>query len=54
MKVKELIEKLSKLPQDADVLFQDGDYQDSSSYVIEIDYQEKASWGRSANTVLFR
>lgn len=54
MTVKELIATLSRLPQNAQVLREDGDYKDSTSNLREIDYQEKATWGRSANTVVLR
>lgn len=54
MVIRELIAALSRLPQDAQVLREDGDYKDSTSNLREVDYQKEATWGRPANTVVLR
>lgn len=52
MTVAELIEKLKKFPADAKVFYKDGDYQDAISPVALLEHNEKAMFGRSANSVV--
>lgn len=52
MTVKELIEKLKDLPENAKVLYLDGEYKDSTSEVKVLNYTDKSSFGREGNTVI--
>lgn len=47
MKVRELIEQLRKLPQEADVLYEGGEYKDDYRDVCQVKYKDKLGWGKS-------
>lgn len=52
MTVAELIKKLQELPQDAEVLYEGGEYLGDCRHVNEVDYQKDTDWGRKGNTVV--
>lgn len=52
MTVRELQEKLSKLPSDAHVVFSNGEYKGSTSHVHNVKYVKESTLGQSGNTVI--
>jgi hypothetical protein len=46
MKVKDLIKALSSLPQNADVLYEGGEYKDDWRDVYKVKYEENLGWGK--------
>ena len=47
MKVHELINQLRKLPQEANVLYEGGEYKDDYRDVRQIKYEDNLGWGKS-------